>query len=270
MWYNTTVADHCPGIWELNISSVADWQCTVPCARRVLVFATGCAATFFTEMRRQLAEDTRDYMSGFLSQATAYADEGNVEALGVLHVDGWTDELRLSYTGAYADVSATQSQIVEECVSVSIPDPVNLTAMYPEIPLYQDVVALIHRARGRPDPDNLDNCQYRLFEAVPSVCLGIEQISTQTANSWTCSKACSSQFIQGREYCKTTLIDKFYIPVAEVAKGGLDTKVEEWEGYAALGAVSQLAVARPEDYVLRGSTRDAAPPSIAAHTQPLV
>ena len=239
VWYNTTVADHCPGIWELNISSVADWQCTVPCARRVLVFATGCAATFFTEMRRQLAEDTRDYMSGFLSQATAYADEGNVGALGILNVDGWTDELRLSYTGAYADVSATQSQIVEECVSVSIPDPVNLTAMYPEIPLYEDVVALIHRARGRPDPDNLDNCQYRLFEAVPSVCLGIEQISTQTANSWTCSKACSSQFIQGREYCKTTLIDKFYIPVAEIAKGGLDTKVEEWEGYAALGAVSQ-------------------------------
>ena len=239
--YNTTVPGQCPGIWDLNSSSVQSWDCTVPCARQLLVFNGGCAATFFMEMRRQMAHEARVSKHTFLRQATSYADEGNGLALDGLEVQVFVEQLRLRYTEDFARVSDTQAAIVQVCDRVAIPRPVNVTLMYPDLPFYEDLVSMIHRARGGPpEVDRLANCQSRLFEAIPQVCLGIDSIASPGfTSSWTCSKSCASQWIDGLEYCKTTSIDKFHTPVALAAAAGLRQKVTEWEHYAALGAVSQ-------------------------------
>jgi Ca2+-binding EF-hand superfamily protein len=191
-------------------------------------------------MRRDIARQARMQKHTFLTQATSFADEGNGLALENLQVPQFVDELRLSYTDQFASVTATHTAIVDDCADVAIPPPVNLTEMYPTVPFYEHTLSIINRARGGPpDPDRLANCERRLFEAIPAVCLGIDHISSQTAATWTCSKACSSQWIDGLQYCKNASIYKFHTPVTENRKAALQIKVVEWELYAALGAVSQ-------------------------------
>ena len=240
-FYNTIVAGQCPGIWDLNVSTVSSWDCTVPCARQVRVFTQECRATFFTEMHREVAEDTRSQTFKFLSQATSYADEGNGLALEDLEVTPFLAELRLLYTQRFADVSTTQAAIVDDCAEVTIPPPVSLTELYPTVPFYEPTLAVVDRARGGPpQPDNPGlNCTTRLFKSIPDVCLGIDRISNQMVATWTCSKACSTQWIDGLQYCKTTAVEKFHVPLAVARQATFQAKVEQWERYAALGAVSQ-------------------------------
>lgn len=109
--------------------------------------------------------------------------------------------------------------------------------MYPSLPLYASVPALIKTAQGAsPEADKLSNCQYRLFVAVPAVCYGIEPV-LQLPSTWTCSKSCASQLVDALEYCKTTSVLRFHTPVAVTLRAQLSAKVSQWESYAALGAV---------------------------------
>eukprot|EP01052_Picozoa_sp_SAG31_P046365 SAG31_NODE_8837_length_1377_cov_2.387534_2_plen_155_part_00 len=73
---DTTVSTWCNGIWDQdytdNRSDTINWQCTLPCARRLKTFRTGCASTLFFQQHAHSIVNSRQNFAHFLDQVRAW------------------------------------------------------------------------------------------------------------------------------------------------------------------------------------------------------
>eukprot|EP01052_Picozoa_sp_SAG31_P046366 SAG31_NODE_8837_length_1377_cov_2.387534_3_plen_217_part_01 len=166
------------------------------------------------------------------------AERGLGQEIIEADVEGWLRDWQLSYVADFNAIEVNTQRVIDLCDSVHIPTPLNLTAMYPSLPLYTSEMEMIERSSGSPTPDQLVSCPQRLAEIVPDVCPDIMTITPAVSSRWICSRQCASQLPDALTYCETSVVKTFLVPLASRYLHMLNEKVEEWEVYALLGAAT--------------------------------
>eukprot|EP01051_Picozoa_sp_SAG22_P010176 SAG22_NODE_900_length_6611_cov_15.344134_2_plen_298_part_00 len=211
---DTAVSTWCPGVWLLDNESSRAWTCSVPCARRMNAFQNGCMRTMFQQQHAIASARARMQLAHFLEDVLSLANNGLEGSIHQKNVEAWLDVWRKSYTVSYHSVEAASENVARACQSVHIPAPVNISELYPDLPLYTSVLPMIERAVGFTEPDQLPNCQQRMTSSMPAVCSDVSTITAAESSRWKCSAQCASQLPHALKYCKMSTMHHFLVPVA--------------------------------------------------------
>jgi hypothetical protein len=191
----------------------------------------------FQEQHSAATARSRRQFASFLNMMLLLSRAGQTEKISAANVELQLALWRESYTDDYNAIELTNQAINSACDLVHIPEPLDLSGLYQDLPLYTTVLSMIERAMGKPVPDQVSNCEERMFTTMPEVCPDIDTITPSNVLRWSCTKQCASQLPDAVKYCRTSTTERFLVPVANVFLADLNVKIEEWEVYAKLGAV---------------------------------